>query len=331
MYKYSHFRINTSCLEGAVKLNINILEDTARGIIDKFKKKGDNFKIYIQALDELIKEQEQWNGMTKLNNNSLVDLEGKKIGEGNFGSVYKNKLKEGKDVAVKKISDEKKIQEFIKEAIITYQICNIEHDNIILMYGIVQNKQQTRYDGIILEFCSDGDLLKKIKYGNIDDDLKKKYIKGICDGMIQIHELGFVHRDLAPRNVLLKSDTPKICDFGLSRKKNRSGFYRGDSKVSIFWTDPSAMREEGVFNERTDIWSFGITFWQIFKNGEDIYFLYMSMLNYDKVNISQDIIESLKGDIDINIWNIIKKCFSKKGRFKNFQNIKEQLEQLEIL
>lgn len=324
--KYADFRITTICLENAFKeVNFDMLKREVEALIKKLESK--NHQIHITALRELIDEQDKWNTINKIKEESLADTY-KNIGEGNFGIVYKNKLKEDNiDVAVKKISDETKIQEFIKEAIITYQICSTTHENLIKMYGIVQNKQQTKYDGIVLEFCSGGDLLRKIKNSVVDDETKKRYIIGICDGMAKIHELNFVHRDLAPRNVLLSSETPKICDFGLSRKKNIKGFFQGDSKVSIFWTDPSAMREEGFFDEKTDIWSFGLTCWQIMKNGADIYPLYMNMLNYDKSSVVHNQIDILGEGIDRTLWDNIKKCFvKKKTRIKNFKELKPKIQ-----
>lgn len=49
---------------------------------------------------------------------------------------------------------------------------------------------------------------------------RKRYqiIKGICEGLHYLHEMGIVHLDLKPANILLDDNmVPKIADFGISR------------------------------------------------------------------------------------------------------------------
>ena len=40
------------------------------------------------------------------------------------------------------------------------------------------------------------------------------YFLPLLDGVQALHDLGIVHRDLRPENILLDRDTPKIADFG---------------------------------------------------------------------------------------------------------------------
>jgi serine/threonine protein kinase len=45
----------------------------------------------------------------------------------------------------------------------------------------------------------------------------KKYVKGIFNGLKEMHSVGICHRDLKPENILLKDDDVRICDVGSSK------------------------------------------------------------------------------------------------------------------
>ena len=66
---------------------------------------------------------------------------------------------------------------------------------------------------------------------------------------------GFIHRDLATRNILLGEDRAvKIADFGLLRRVNESEIYEVTSvnKLPMKWTAPEAL-ESGIFTFKTDV------------------------------------------------------------------------------
>ena len=76
----------------------------------------------------------------------------------------------------------------------------------------------------------------------ISENQKIKYIKGIVNGIIHIHSLGFIHRDLATRNVLLNNNIPKISDFGSVIKENEATMELGS--ISPLWTHPTALKSK---------------------------------------------------------------------------------------
>uniref|UniRef100_A0A914V1K9 Protein kinase domain-containing protein n=1 Tax=Plectus sambesii TaxID=2011161 RepID=A0A914V1K9_9BILA len=75
-----------------------------------------------------------------------------------------------------------------------------------------------------------------------------------------------VHRDVALRNVLLKSDyTLKVADFGLSRLASDDGCYYQlrNVAVPIRSTAPEAMKV-GRFSEHSECWAYGVALWELF-------------------------------------------------------------------
>ena len=65
------------------------------------------------------------------------------------------------------------------------------------------------------------------KHSNDVTQFKKiRFVVGITEGLVYLATRGFVHRDIATRNVLLNSElTPKVSDFGMSRNTTASNNY----------------------------------------------------------------------------------------------------------
>ncbi len=91
----------------------------------------------------------------------------------------------------------------------------------------------------------------------------------ICNGMAFLAEKHVVHADIAIRNVLLNLQREaKICDFGLSRRMYNYTNYVKTKQEPLPWKymAPEALRDM-QFNEKTDVWAFGVTLWEIYSLG----------------------------------------------------------------
>ena len=75
----------------------------------------------------------------------------------------------------------------------------------------------------------------------------------------------YVHRDLATRNCLVGPNyLVKISDFGMSRSLYESHYYcvHGRAILPVRWMSTECFY--GKFSQKSDVWAFGVTTWEIF-------------------------------------------------------------------
>ncbi|GFR85293.1 tyrosine-protein kinase receptor [Elysia marginata] len=232
-------------------------------------------------------------------------LEKTPLGSGYYGTVWKGKMKmmentpvpfgssvqpEERDVAVKMMHEIKGYSEesFRKEISIAAQL---RHENVLelLMVGnlIYENREQLV---LVSEYMDEETLkvyLSKCNKRKYQSEQTLQILKGLCSdvvkGMVYLSGKDIVHRDLAPRNVLLKNIgsgqlRAKVSDFGLSRILDDDyNFYRCRTEQAIPWPQwpPECLGvvclSESLFTTKGDVWSFGILLWMVFHpQGEKV-------------------------------------------------------------
>uniref|UniRef100_A0A673J2I9 receptor protein-tyrosine kinase n=1 Tax=Sinocyclocheilus rhinocerous TaxID=307959 RepID=A0A673J2I9_9TELE len=216
------------------------------------------------------------------------------IGAGEFGEVYKGRLKlPGKReiyVAIKTLKagySEKQRRDFLSEASIMGQF---DHPNIIRLEGVVTKSRPVM---IVTEFMENGALDSFLRQndGQFTVIQLVGMLRGIAAGMKYLSEMNYVHRDLAARNILVNSNLVcKVSDFGLSRylqEDTSDPTYTSSlgGKIPVRWTSPEAIAYR-KFTSASDVWSYGIVMWEVMSFGERPYW---DMSNQDVINaIEQD-------------------------------------------
>lgn len=149
----------------------------------------------------------------------------------------------------------------------------LHHENVVSLLAICS----TDSPFILMEYMENGDLnlyLRNHELALPSDDppaenqLKFSTLLRMCvqisSGMRYLASLKFIHRDLATRNCLVGDNVVKVADFGMSRSLYSSYYYRirGRAMLPIRWMANECFY--GRFSEKTDVWAFGVTMWEIF-------------------------------------------------------------------
>ncbi|XP_065842857.1 uncharacterized protein [Oscarella lobularis] len=205
-----------------------------------------------------------------------------RIGKGNFGEVFKGFMDTNVRVALKSVKDamsRKELNDFVQEGL---KMREFKHPNVMELYGICWSDDPThpnhRSPFLILPYMELGDLkmfLRMRRPGNKSAEERPqhlslvqlvKFCHQIAKGMNYISDKKLVHRDLAARNCMVNMDLEvKVADFGLSRVMTEGkDYYRtGQSgQLPIRWMSPESLLDL-VFTMKSDVWSYGITIWEV--------------------------------------------------------------------
>lgn len=176
-------------------------------------------------------------------------------------------------VAVKRLkedADSTTMEAFEKE--IKF-MSRLNHENVVRVLGVCP----VRSAFIIMEYMENGDLrqyLHKYEFAPPGAQSSQHTLSAsslvhmalqVAAGMYYLSSHNFIHRDLATRNCLVGAkNVVKIADFGMSRSLYSSDYYklRGRAMLPIRWMAKQCFY--GIFSQKTDVWAFGITMWEIF-------------------------------------------------------------------
>ncbi|XP_055961315.1 G-type lectin S-receptor-like serine/threonine-protein kinase At1g61390 isoform X2 [Mercurialis annua] len=191
-----------------------------------------------------------------------------KLGQGGYGPVYKGKLQDGKDVAIKRLSTSsgQGTEEFKNEVML---ISKLQHRNLVRLIGCCVERQERI---LIYEFMSnkslDTYLFDPAKKAELDWNKRFTIIIGVARGLLYLHRdsrLRVIHRDLKVSNILLDENMiPKISDFGLARMFEGTQVLGSTHRVvgTFGYMAPEYLLG-GIYSEKSDVFGFGVLILEI--------------------------------------------------------------------
>jgi serine/threonine-protein kinase len=167
----------------------------------------------------------------------------------------------GRSVAIKRLEGREPPLELRQRFEMEGQLLGrLEHPNIVRLVATVAHADRL-------------DLVLEAAPGSLRDLLQREVslpveraltlLSGVCAGLAAAHDLGIVHRDIKPDNVLLTSaGVPLLADFGSAQPRGAPPCGCANVVGTVAYLSPEAIRGQAL-DERADLWALGVVLFEI--------------------------------------------------------------------
>lgn len=185
------------------------------------------------------------------------------IGKGEFSQIFKGREKKKIEyVAIKRV-DKSIMKKVVNEVQIIHKF---DSPHILKFYDWYETRNNL---WLIVEYCTGGDLASLLQQ---DHHLPEESIRifglDLLSGLKYLHQLGVLHCDLRPKNILIDEyGILKISDFKCARKipktwQNEESARHEEGQVLSYFS-PELLRYPSLFSFASEVWALGCVLYQL--------------------------------------------------------------------
>ena len=258
----------------------------------------------------------------------------KKCGSGGTGEVHQAldvRLK--RLVALKRVRKgsrgdrREKSQRLLKEA---EHMALAQHPNVVTVHDVIEEEDSV---SIIMEFVEGVAFRELYRKQPVGERELLSYIHQLAAALECAHGQGIIHRDVNPRNVLVRPDGfVKLTDFGLSASANDPEPRAGGT---LGYMAPEALRRRGRIGFGVDIYGLGMLAYQALLGASSFQKLYGTVQAADWARwlLSREkfkTLAELKAPVSQQLSSVVEKMLEKdpRRRHQKIADVKRDLENI---
>lgn len=245
------------------------------------------------------------------------------IGEGGMGQVYRARhalLK--RPTAVKVLKPQQNTPEMLARFEQEVQLSSqLRHPNTIEIWDYGRTADGVFY--YAMEYIDGLNLAQVVALaGPLPAARVVHILRQICGSLREAHELGLLHRDIKPQNIMLccrggEADVVKVLDFGLAKQLQANPLTEATSTSVLVGTplymSPERLLDPHAVDERSDLYSVGAVGFKLLTgedvfSGDDARSLLAQILEMPAPRPSQRVDSPLPEELD----NLIASCLLKR-------------------
>ncbi|NIM98205.1 MAG: protein kinase [candidate division Zixibacteria bacterium] len=240
-----------------------------------------------------------------------------KLGSGGMGEVYlAEDTRLRRRVALKFLpsqytSEPELKARFMREA---QAAAALNHPNIITVHEVAEYKDKLYIAMEYVEGESLKDLIarKELSIGQVLDVALQ-----ISDGLSAAHQVGIVHRDIKPQNILMGKDNRiRICDFGLAKAKRDVTLTQAGSTLgTVAYMSPEQAQGMEV-DQRSDIFSFGVILYEMITGQLPFKGEYEAAVIHSIINETPEPLARYKPNVPEGLQRVVEKATEKNSEMR---------------